>query len=150
MKKFLTLLAVAVISVSATAGVTIQTQKKDYEAYVVNMELRPIFVFHSLTYGSYDLVVYSDNEFESTKARIDLGTSVEEAIESLQNLADACDLVNGDFKIDGYRCITTSRGGTIYLLNIGELEYTAGDYCIPKKNLLSLIEKLKAGTPVEF
>lgn len=151
MKKFLVLLAVAIVSLSATAGVaTIQPQKKEYEAFVFNMELRPVFVFHSFVYGTYDLVVGSDNEFEREKANIELGKTVEEAIESLQNIAEACDLVNGDFKLDKYRCMTTSRGGTIYLLSIGELEYTAGTYCIPKKNILGLIEKLKAGTPAEF
>ena len=136
MKKLVMALMLCLVSICATAQVTIEKQEKRYEFPLKNYTA---FV-HDLKEDTYCLVISSDNEYESKSAVIQLGNK-DEALASIISMIDMTK-TDGEYKLAEYSCFVYSK--CIFLHNVGKLEYTAGTYSISPINLKKCRKWLEA------
>lgn len=135
MKRFLTILLLASVCLCVHAQIApIQTSEKPYE-FIDRL------ILHWKNKGTYELYIKSSNQFEKTVVRFQLGNSPEQAIESLQNLNALYGQDNMEFELEGRKCVV--RVDRIYVYKRGDLQYTAGDYCIYNFSMKYAIQALE-------
>lgn len=134
MKRLILTTLLCLIGFISLAQISVTKTEKRY--------INPIKNNYGLIYDNNDdvyyLVVYSDNEFEDKMLWINIGKK-EEAKISIDNVLLMFN-EEGDYKIDKHSChVYNGYSKYIYFYNIGELEFTAGDYKIKMTD----IEKYK-------
>jgi hypothetical protein len=134
MKRFLTiLLLICACQCAHTQIAPIQTSEKPYE-FIDRL------ILHWKDKGTYELYIKSSNQFEDKVVRFKLGNSPEQAMESLQNLNALYGQDNMEFELEGRKCGV--HGDRIYVYKRGDLQYTAGDYCIYNFSMKYAIQAL--------
>lgn len=133
MKKFLLILAMLPIVAMAQIG-PIQTQEKPYEFLSDNN------LYRTVATDEYTLQILSDNQFETTAIKLNLGHGAEEAIASLSSLFALFGNGDSDFDLQGYNFAV--RGRRIIAYHKGKLEYTAGEYVLSQVNAAMIMEDL--------
>lgn len=140
MKKIMLLIALA-MSMASMAQVGVvnasqpTTKKKVFATHC-------IYIIMNVQARTYDMCLESTNGFERVYVRMPLGTK-DEAVQSLQNLIDAC--VGKDdtiANINGYTIEFNKFG--MYFQHKGKLADTYGDYIIAKswlKQMKRWVEK---------
>lgn len=135
MKRFLTILLLICACHCAHAQIApIQTSEKPYEFIDQH-------ILHWKDKDTYELYIESSNQFEDKVVRFKLGNSPEQAIESLQNLNALYGQDNMEFELEGRKCVV--RVNRIYVYKRGDLQYTAGDYCIYNFSIKFAIQALE-------
>lgn len=142
MKKVISSLMLCFVSIYAFSQIgAIQPQKQRFEFIGTHICL-------DTETGEYDMMIKSDNQFESTRAHLHLGKSVEEVMTSLKNLKDAIMIEKSEFKLEGYDFYVASKGRAA-ILGVGKLAHTAGSYYITNSgindDIMAMIEKYNLG-----
>jgi len=119
----------------------IQVEEKPYEFLTSH-------ILKENATGKYIWQIVSTNQFESTAVHLDLGSTPEEAMQSLAALYAVYENVNTQFNLQGYTFYVSKFKLTA--THTGTLEYTAGDYIIHYRELRADAEKFlhKMGLPI--
>lgn len=138
MKKIISALMLCFVSIYCFSQIgSIQTQKQRFEFIGSHICL-------DTQTGKYDMMIKSDNQYESTIAHLSLGKSVEEVMSSLKNLKDAIMVEKSEFKLEGFDFYVVSKGKAA-ILGVGKLEHTAGSYYLTDggiyNDMMAMIDK---------
>ena len=133
MKKTLLFLAILPSILFAQIG-PIQTQENTYEFISGNN------LYRSTADNLYTLQIISDNQFETTAVKLELGHGADTAMISLKSIYDVANGEDGEFKLQGYNFAV--RYKRLYACNTGILEYTAGKYMIRSVKIASVMYDL--------
>jgi hypothetical protein len=144
MKRTIILIAILCAFLTSHAQIKpIQAEEKPYELIGTS-------VLYWKKESRYEYIVRSSNRYDRTMVHFQLGKTLEQAVESLENLEAAYKNPNTQFKLDGRTCIVEDEDW-IRIQKAGDIQYMAGNYMIFRYTLVNdmvklyeLVEKQKA------
>jgi hypothetical protein len=144
MKRTITLIAILCAFLTSHAQIKpIQAEEKPYELIGTS-------VLYWKKESRYEYIVRSSNRYDRTMVHFQLGKTLAQAVESLENLEAAYKKPNTQFKLDGRTCIVEDEDW-ICIQKAGDIQYMAGNYMIFRYTLrddmiklYELVEKQKA------
>ena len=133
MKKFIFVIALALMSIVANAQVTYSKPNKPTFEWVQD-------ILHTFNTDTYDLYIDSDNEFEDYSIVVKLGKGKEQAIKSLCNIKQMFDDANDDytFNLGGHKFTKVFHNEIVSFVN-----GAAGKYVVTGDDLNRWIRVLK-------
>jgi hypothetical protein len=144
MKRTIILIAILCAFLTSHAQIKpIQAEEKPYELIGTS-------VLYWKKESRYEYIVRSSNRYDRTMVHFQLGKTLAQAVESLENLEAAYKKPNTQFKLDGRTCIVEDEDW-IRIQKAGDIQYMAGNYMIFRYTLVNdmvklyeLVEKQKA------
>ena len=135
MKRIITLIAILCAYLLSNAQIKpIQAEEKAYELIGTS-------VLYWKKESRYEYIVRSSNRYDRTMVHFQLGKTLEQAVESLENLEAAYKKPNTQFKLDGRTCIVEDEDW-IRIQKAGDIQYMAGNYMIFRYTLVNDMVKL--------
>ena len=135
MKRTITLIAILCAFLTSHAQIKpIQAEEKAYELIGTS-------VLYWKKESRYEYIVRSSNRYDRTMVHFQLGKTLEQAVESLENLEAAYKKPNTQFKLDGRTCIVEDEDW-IRIQKTGDIQYMAGTYMIFRYTLRDDMVKL--------
>ena len=135
MKRTITLIAILCAYLLSHAQIKpIQAEEKAYELIGTS-------VLYWKKESRYEYIVRSSNRYDRTMVYFQLGKTLEQAVESLENLEAAYKKPNTQFKLDGRTCIVEDEDW-IRIQKTGDIQYMAGTYMIFRYTLRDDMVKL--------
>jgi hypothetical protein len=135
MKRTIILIAILCAFLTSYAQIKpIQAEEKPYELIGTS-------VLYWKKESRYEYIVRSSNRYDRTMVHFQLGKTLEQAVESLENLEAAYKKPNTQFKLDGRTCIVEDEDW-IRIQKAGDIQYMAGNYMIFRYTLVNDMVKL--------
>jgi hypothetical protein len=135
MKRTIILIAILCAFLTSHAQIKpIQAEEKPYELIGTS-------VLYWKKESRYEYIVRSSNRYDRTMVHFQLGKTLEQAVESLENLEAAYKKPNTQFKLDGRTCIVEDEDW-IRIQKAGDIQYMAGNYMIFRYTLVNDMVKI--------